>query len=280
MIIDIHSHMINKNFDINTFKSNFTTKMFLLRLQTRNFDEYYKRMSGELKQSKVQKAVLCAIENVDVCSNNKQTIEICKNNPDFLYGANIDFNSNIESQVKNALENNAVLIKVLPSFQNVDLSDKKYVPFFELLKENNLPLLVHTGIEHTIKGGNQELNNPNKLELASKMGVKIICAHCGAKLNFWEKCYFENWFKLIKKYDNVFGDLSAMILFYRKSYLDKILKSEFLKSKVIFGTDFPCYPYINMSKNSNIFDDWYNMFEKIGFDKNFFNKGAQILNLS
>lgn len=271
--------MINKNFDINTFKSNFTTKMFLLRLQTRNFDEYYKRMSGELKQSKVQKAVLCAIENVDVCSNNKQTIEICKNNPDFLYGANIDFNSNIESQVKNALENNAVLIKVLPSFQNVDLSDKKYVPFFELLKENNLPLLVHTGIEHTIKGGNQELNNPNKLELASKMGVKIICAHCGAKLNFWEKCYFENWFKLIKKYDNVFGDLSAMILFYRKSYLDKILKSEFLKSKVIFGTDFPCYPYINMSKNSNIFDDWYNMFEKIGFENDFFTKSAKILRL-
>lgn len=279
MIIDIHSHMINKNFDLSSYKHNFTTKMFFLRLQTKNYDEYYEKMSLSLEKSNVDKAVLCAIENVVTCSNNEQTAQICKENSNFLYGVNLNpYDNDIELKFKKALEDKAVLVKILPSFQGIDLSSDKCIPFFELLKEYDMPLLVHTGIEHTIKGGNQDLNSPNRLKLAAKMGIKIIAAHCGTKLNFWEKDYFDIWCSFAKEYENFYGDLSAMILFYRRDYLKKLRKDNFLQSKLLFATDFPCYPYINLNKKQdNIFDDWYNCFKSFGFEDDIYSRAEKLI---
>lgn len=281
MIIDIHSHMINPDFDLEKIKFNYTTRMFFLRLKTRNFSQYFEKFSSSLKESKVDKTVIVALENTILSSNNEQTIEICKKNDNFLYGANLNpLDKDIETKFRSAIEDKAVLIKVLPSFQDVDLADKRCMPFYEMLKENNMPLLVHTGLEHTLKNSKQQLNNPVKLESAAKLGVKIICAHCGAKLHFYEKCYFQEWKNLALKYENVYGDLSGMILFYRKSYLKKILRDDSIKSKVLFGSDYPAYPYLNLFKdNDNIFDDWYYTFEKLGFDDDFFSRGNKLLRL-
>lgn len=281
MIIDIHSHMINPDFCLDKMNFNYTTRMFFLRLKTTNFSQYFEKFSRGLKESKIDKTVLIALENTILNSNNEQTVELCKQNEEFLYGANLNpLDTDIEDKLNTAIKNNAVLVKILPSFQDVDLSDKKCIPFFEMLKENNLPLLVHTGLEHTLKNSKQHLNDPRKLENAAKIGVKIICAHCGTKLYFYEKCYFEEWKRLASSYENVYGDLSGMILFFRKSYLKKILKDETLMSKVVFGSDFPAYPFINMSKGmDNIFDDWYETFIKVGFNEEFFTRGSKLLKL-
>lgn len=279
MIIDIHSHMINPDFCLDKMNFNYTTRMFFLRLKISNYQQYYEKFSRSLSESSIDKAVLVALENTILCSNNQQTVEICKQNKNFLYGANLNpLDADIEDKFNTALNNNAVLVKILPSFQDVDLSDKKCIPFFEMLKENNLPLLVHTGLEHTLKNSKQYLNDPKKLENAAKLGVKIICAHCGTKLHFYENCYFEDWKNLARKYENVYGDLSGMILFFRKSYLKKILKDHSLKSKVVFGSDFPAYPFINMRKDrDNIFQDWYETFEEIGFNEEFFTRGDKLI---
>ena len=271
--------MINKNFDLSSYKHNFTTKMFFLRLQTKNYNEYYEKMSLSLEKSNVDKAVLCAIENVVTCSNNEQTAQICRENENFLYGANLNpYDKDIEQAIEKAIQDKAVLVKILPSFQNIDLSSKRCIPFFELLKEHNIPLLVHTGIEHTIKGGNQDFNSPERLELAAKLGVKIIAAHCGTKLNFWEKDYFDIWCKLAHKYENFYGDLGAMILFYRRDYLKKLRKDNFLQSKLLFATDFPCYPYINLNKKQdNIFNDWYNCFKSFGFEDDIYSRAEKLI---
>lgn len=273
--------MLNPNFDLDKLKFNFTIRMFFLRLKIKNFSQYKEKFSKNLKESIVNKTVLVALENTMLNSNNEQTIEICNQNENFLYGANLNpLDSDIEAKFQTALDNKAVLVKILPSFQNVDLANKKCMPFFEMLKENNMPLLVHTGLEHTLKSSRQELNRPGKLENAAKLGIKIICAHCGTKLFFHEKCYFDEWKTLARNYENVYGDLSAMILFYRKPYLKKLLKDKTLSSKVLFGTDYPAYPHINLCKdNDNIFDDWYNTFDKMGFDHDFFTRGTKLLRL-
>lgn len=62
MIIDIHSHMINPNFNLEKVKSNFTTRMFFLRLKTIKFSQYSENFSSSLKESKVYKTVLVALE--------------------------------------------------------------------------------------------------------------------------------------------------------------------------------------------------------------------------
>lgn len=282
MLIDIHTHILNRNFDIKKCKLNLTTKIFFLGHRISNFNDYYNKVVKSLKESRVEKAVVCAINGTLFCSDNIQTAQICKENPNFLYGVNLNpLSPDFKNEIQQAISNNAVLVKILPSFQNVDLSCENCIPFFEMLKEYKLPLLVHTGIEHSLLGGNQKLNSPKKLELALKCGVKVIAAHCGAKLNLWEKDYFDIWEKMAKEYENFYGDLSAMIYFYRHKYIKKILKDETLKLKILFGTDFPAFPNTaSFLRSKNVFDDWLFMFENLGFTEDVFTRAESILRLN
>ncbi len=281
MLIDIHTHLVNPNFYIKEGKTNFAINLFLKKTNYTNYKNYIANLISIINASKLDKTVLIAIENSEVCANNEQVLEVCKNHSEFLYGVNLNpFDKDIDLKVQNAHKNGVVLVKILPSFQNVDLSDKGCIPFFELLKEYNLPLLVHTGKEYTLKTKFQNLNNPDLLENAAKIGVKIICAHCGTRIFLHEKNYFKNWAKLAMKYENVYGDLSAMITPVQIFDLKKILKSRELKSKVIFGSDYPGFPCdFSVKATGNPIIDSYNFYEKIGFDDTMFKNAEKILNL-
>ena len=282
MLIDIHTHLVNTNFEYQNCKKNFAIKLMLKKCKYTNFDNYLKNFLNQLSLSKIDKTVLIGIENNNLCANNVQVLDICKKYSDkFLYGINLNpYDKNIEEQIQNAAENNAVLVKIIPSYQNIDLSDEKCIPFFELLKQNNLPLLIHTGIEHSLPTKNQNLNNPLKLEKAAKCGVKIICAHCSGRMFLHEKNYFNEWKKLALKYENVYGDLSAMINPVQWFNLKSILKDSVLKNKVLFGTDYPAFPIMPFEKSSdNVFVDCCNYFEKIGFDSTIYTNTEKVLGL-
>ena len=282
MLIDVHTHLVNMDFIDANYKKNFAIKLMLKKCKYTNFDNYLNNFLNQLSQSKLDKTVLIGIENNSICANNIQVMNVCKQYPDkFLYGINLNpYDDNIEEQIQDAIKNSAVLVKIIPSCQNVDLSDNKCIPFFELLKQNNLPLLVHTGIEHTLPTKNEYLNNPLKLETAAKMGIKVICAHCGGRMFLHEKNYFEEWKKLALKYENVYGDLSAMINPVQNFNLKKIIKNDTLKKKVLFGTDYPAFPIMPLQKSSNnIFIDCYNYLEKIGFDSTIYKNTEKVLNL-
>ena len=247
-----------------------------------DFDNYLKKLLQQLSLSKIDKTVLIGIENNNICANNVQVMDICKKYPDkFLCGVNLNpYDENIEEQIQNVVKNKAVLVKIIPSYQNIDLSDKKCITFFELLKQNNLPLLVHTGIEHSLSGKNQDLNNPIRLETAANIGVKIICAHCGGRMFLHEKNYFNEWKKLALKYENVYGDLSAMINPVQWFNLKSILKDSILKQKVLFGTDYPAFPIMPFKKSfGNVFIDCCDYFEKIGFDSTIYTNTEKVLGL-
>ena len=281
MLIDIHAHIVNPNFNLKECKTNFVINLLLKKTNYTNYESYVANLISLINNSKLDKAVLIAIENSKICANNEQVLEVCKNYSEFLYGVNLNpFDKNIDLKIQNAYKNNAVLVKILPSFQNVDLSDTKCIPLFELLKEYNLPLLVHTGNEYTLKTKSQNLNNPDLLENAAKIGVKVICAHCGTRIFLHEKNYFKNWAKLAMKYENVYGDISAMITPVQIFDLKKILKSNELKAKVIFGSDYPSFPcsiFVKTTNNSII--DSYNFYEKIGFNDTMFKNAEKVLNL-
>ncbi len=280
MLIDIHTHLVNKNFCKNN-KHNLAVKLMLKKCGYTDFDNYLKFLSEQLFQSKLDRTVLIGIENSEICADNNQVLAVCQKYSQFLYGVNINpYDTDIENKIKNAIDNNAVLVKVLPSYQQIDLSDEKCIPFFELLKQNNLPLLVHTGIEHAMPSKNQDLNNPLRLKTAANIGVKIICAHCGGRMFLHEKNYFNEWAKLALKYENVYGDLSAMINPVQNFNLKKILKNDILKKKVIFGTDYPAFPIIPFRKlTDNIFIDCCNYFEKTGFDGTIYTNTEKVLRL-
>jgi hypothetical protein len=81
----------------------------------------------------------------------------------------------------------AALVKSVPNTQGFDpqcVSDG----FCKVLNENETPLLVHGGREHTlpVELGNQGLGNPGRLKQVLGNGVKVIVAHCAARINVLE----------------------------------------------------------------------------------------------
>ncbi|MBF0523268.1 MAG: amidohydrolase family protein [Candidatus Omnitrophica bacterium] len=281
MIIDIHTHVINEGFDIKNIKLNFITRLFFKKMRTPTFRDYMDKLTGQLNESEVDKAVLIALEGTPLSAANSKILELCRKNKKFLYGANLDpLAIDIEKQVEQAVENKAVLVKLLPSFQNVNPADEKCIPFYNALKKYNLPLLVHTGMEHTLKTDHQNYNNPALLETAAKMGVVIICAHCGCPMYLHEKSFFQEWVELALRYPNVYGDLSGLGSIVRSFYLRKILKNRKLLEKIIFGTDYPAFPLFLFRKSCpNIFNDWVFFFRQMGFGDVFFNRAESLLRL-
>ncbi|MEI8012817.1 MAG: amidohydrolase family protein [Candidatus Omnitrophota bacterium] len=281
MIIDIHTHVMHEGFDVTKIKLNLISRMFYQRMETPTYKDYVKKLTFHLDESVVDKAVLIALEREPLSAGNSAIIELCRINNNFLYGANLNpLAANIEDQVEKAVENNAVLVKLLPSFQNVNPADTKCIPFYQALKKHRLPLLVHTGVEHTVRTDHQEYNHPALLKTAAQLGVVIICAHCGCPMYLHEKPYFQAWVEMALQYPNVYGDLSGLGSIVRSSYLKKILKNRQLLEKIVFGTDYPAFPvFLFRKSNSNIFNDWYNFFEKMGFDQVVFNRAESLLRL-
>jgi len=282
LLIDVHTHLVNPGYNFKKRINSFSVNLMKKRYKFKSFDEYLTAFLKQLSNSKIDKAVLIGIENSSICAGNKHVLNICRKYPDkFLYGINLNpDDKDIEELIKQAASEKAVLVKILPSYQNIDLEKKKYIPFYEILKKYNLPLLIHTGIEHTLSSKNQELNNPKKLKNAAETGVKIICAHSGGRMFLHEKNYFNEWAELAANYENVYGDLSAMINPVQWFNLKAILKDAVLKNKVLFGTDYPAFPVMPLCKSSkNIFTDCCRYFEKMGFDNTIFINTEKILRL-
>ena len=277
MIIDIHTHLLSPEFLPTNAELNVWNKLLYWKLGINDFASFLNKMVTDLEQSAVDKIVLCAIENAPLAANNQETLTYCRKYKNFLYAPNLDpLSENFKDDIKEAADNHAVLIKILPSFQNVDLASEKCLPFFEELQRYNLPLLVHTGIEHTFKGNN-ELNNPLRLENAAKMGLTVICAHCGCPMMLHEKSFFKEWVYLAKKYPNVYGDVSGFSGCVRHLWLSYILKDTALRQKILFGTDYPSFPCL-LRKSHNLFSDWIDFFNKKGCDEDFFSRSGRILN--
>ena len=67
--------------------------------------------------------------------------------------------------------------KWLPPIQHIDPANQRLVPFYLRLKELGLPLLSHTGSEHSFTRARNELGDPERLRLPLSLGVTVIAAH-------------------------------------------------------------------------------------------------------
>ena len=88
MLIDIHTHLVNKNF-IKSKKINLAAKLMLKKCEYTNFDDYIKNFLKQLTKSKLDKTVLIGIENSLICADNVQVYDVCKAHSQFLFGVNL-----------------------------------------------------------------------------------------------------------------------------------------------------------------------------------------------
>jgi uncharacterized protein len=106
------------------------------------------------------------------------------------------------------------------------------------MAEAKLPLLAHTGGEHTVPVVRKEFANPRILELPLKCGVTVIAAHCATKSGLFDPEYFFDFARMTREYPNLYGDTSAFNVPMRGRHIPKCLE-EPLVERMVHGSDVP-----------------------------------------
>ena len=170
---------------------------------------------------------------------NDVVLVLAKKFPEFLAGVSIHpARQDALEELDRCVEGGAVLMKCLPNCQNIDFSDRRFGPFWERMAEAGLPLLAHTGGEHTVPVINAALADPRLLRFPLECGVTVIAAHCGTSSGAFDHDYFDAWTKMISEFPNLYGDISAMVSLNRCGHLRDCLRSK-IAPRILHGSDFP-----------------------------------------
>lgn len=137
------------------------------------------------------------------------------------------------------LERGAVMMKILPNCQNIDCSRPDYRLFWQRMADAGLPLLAHTGGEHTVAQTRPEYADPAYLRLPLECGVNVIAAHCATKSGLHDPDYLPSLLRMMDEWPNLYGDLSALNLPLRSAGLATLLKLPQYHSRLVHGSDFP-----------------------------------------
>lgn len=270
MIVDMHVHVadleaLGNKKDVKFFSRNtgLFNRIFYRAIAALSFgynpdltnDSMLSLLEQWVRDSQLDKVVLLALdgtydqsgsfcpEKTAIYVANSFVLAASKASPVFMFGASIHpYRKDSVSALEDVIKQGACLVKWIPSGQYIQPDAPQCFPFYEALAHYKIPLLTHTGVEHTLGLKRADYNNPDRLVPALEMGVSVIAAHCGTRLFLHEKSFFDNWCTLAMRYENFFGDLGAFTLMTRIPYLKKILASNDLRRKVLYGSDFPSAP--------------------------------------
>src|SRR5262249_15779642 len=103
-------------------------------------------------------------------------------------------------ELERCLAGGAVMMKCLPNCQNINCSDRGFPSFWERMAAARLPLLAHTGGEHTLPVVRPEYSDPRSLILPLECGVTVIAAHCATKSGLTDPEYFDIFAELTERF--------------------------------------------------------------------------------
>jgi uncharacterized protein len=162
------------------------------------------------------------------------------------------YRSDALARLDQALAQGALAIKWLPSAMNIDLRDLRCVPFYERLRRERVPLIVHVGEEKAVPGaGRDDLGNPLLMRVPLQHGVRVIAAHCaslGMALDLdtrtpVKRPAFELFARLMDEADwhnRLTGDVSALFQVNRAASVWRtVLAREDWHARLLHGSDYP-----------------------------------------
>jgi uncharacterized protein len=222
------------------------------------------RLSAMLSQSRrVSRAVVLALDgpvdeqgNLDTAHTefyvpNEFVAALAARHTNLLYGASINpYRPDSLARLDQAATNHAVLIKWLPSIQLIDPADERLVPFYRRMAELRLPLLAHTGAEHSFTWSRDEFADPARLRLPLSLGVTVIAAHAGWPGEHNGQRDVDRLAALMQEYPNLYTDISSLTQINKLGALRAVLRRPEFRGRLVYGTDFPL---INMP----IVSAWY-----------------------
>lgn len=173
-------------------------------------------------------------------ADNDFVADLAQRHPSILFGASVHpYRADALDELRRVAARGACLVKWIPSAQRIRPDHPRCIPFYELLAEQRIPLLVHTGNEHASSRSLNDWNDPGLLGVALERGVTVIAAHCGARVFLHERCRFNTFRRMALDYENLYGDLGAFGIPTRLGALRAMQKDDRLLSKIVYGSDFP-----------------------------------------
>ena len=170
---------------------------------------------------------------------NDTVLDLARRHPEFLAGVSIHpARADAIDELERCATAGAVLMKCLPNCQNIDPSDARYRPFWKRMAELKLPLLAHTGGEHTVQIVEPAYADPKLLRLPLECGVTVVAAHCATRSGVFDRDYFDDWRRMLPEFPHLYGDISALVSLNRCGHLRDCLAPEILP-RIVHGSDFP-----------------------------------------
>jgi uncharacterized protein len=210
------------------------------------------RISRSLARSqRVSAAVILALDGVmdnegnldetatEIYIPNKFVVAEVRRCHNLLFGASVNpLRRDALSRLEQVAADGAVLLKWLPPIQHIDPANQRLVPFYLRLKQLGLPLLSHTGSEHSFTRARNELGDPERLRLPLSLGVTVIAAHAAGSGRNQGETNFRRLIRLCE-YPNLHVDISALTQINRPGQLKQLLQCLKLHGRMLYGSDMP-----------------------------------------
>ena len=225
---------------------------------------------------------------------NNYVLKLAREHKEFLPAVSIHpARADALEELEKCLAAGAVMMKCLPNVQNIDCRDRRLTKFWERMAEAGLPLLAHTGGEHTLPVIRPDLADPRILEWPLQCGVTVIAAHCATKSGLLDPQYFGVLCGMFAKHPRLYGDLSAFNVPIRGSVVPRCLQEPVL-SRMIHGSDYPVpvlghwawlqgfvdwKSFRQWESNPNVIERDYQLKRAMGFPEEVFTRINHLLRL-
>ena len=225
---------------------------------------------------------------------NDYILKLACEHAEFLPGVSIHpARPDALEELERCLAAGAVLMKCLPNCQNIDCTDRRFTRFWERMAEARLPLLAHTGGEHTLPVVRPEFSDPRSLTRPLQIGVPVIAAHCAGKSGLTDPEYFPALLGLMRKFPNCYADISALNIPLRSRLLRRCLEPD-VAQRLVHGSDYPVlisgvYAWMrrliswqafrSCAYEPNPLERDYQLKRAIGLDAAVFTRGWELLRL-
>ena len=173
--------------------------------------------------------------------SNDHAAAVAARHPKLLFGCSVHpYRRDAVAELERCVRAGAVLMKWLPIVQDFDPADPRCLPVYEALAHHRLPLLCHTGIEHSLPLVAPRYGDPKRLVTALQRGVTVIAAHCGSReLPLVEPDWVPDFVRLAHRYEHLYGDTAAMNLPGRSYAYRHVLADPVVRAKLVHGSDWP-----------------------------------------
>ncbi len=226
-----------------------------LSLHAPDFDErYVAHLLRLVRESALESIVLLAQDEVyrpdgtkmeDTGSfyvPNDYVLRLAREHPEFIPAVSIHpARPDALDELARCINAGAAVLKLLPNCHNVDCNDARYRKFWERMAEVRMPLLAHTGGEHTVQVINAAYSDPRVLMLPLECGVTVIAAHAATKSGLGDPQYFHIFADMLAQWPNLHGDTSAWNVPQRGRFARRCVgeNAGLLGERLLHGSDFP-----------------------------------------